>query len=137
MHSWPINSRCKHYKSEMIQFISSCRHNYKVISKFVIVNIISIYLPMLWSISIRVFRLFLDEISPLDSALKDFNICTAVASMRRTEALASLKFVQMLFLHWTHSIRISPIIKRINWFASVTILVWLRNWYESNFSNIF
>jgi len=50
---------------------------------------------------------------------------TAVASMRQTEALASVKFVQMLFLHWTHSIWIAPIIKRIN---CLTILVWLRHW---------
>jgi len=56
--------------------------------------------------------------------------CTtaAVASMRQTEALASVKLVQMPFLHWTYSIWIAPIVKRINWFASVTILVWQRHW---------
>jgi len=56
------------------------------------------------------------------------SVATTVASMRRTEALASVKFLQMPFLHWTHSIQIAPIFKRINWFASVTILVWLRHW---------
>jgi len=46
-------------------------------------------------------------------------IFTAVASMRQTEALTSIKFEQMPFLHWTYSIRIAPIIKR---------MVWLRHW---------
>jgi len=44
-------------------------------------------------------------------------------------SLPYLVFVQMPFLHWTHSIRIASIIERINWFASVSILVWLRHCY--------